>query len=287
MEFEKKALQSQIDLALVTIPRLQAEIEAIKAQQESASQAFSLSLASAAALIGMSTQEFSATVSSMNGDQPRWKTLRYFEMRAGAEGVVESMSATNGTWAEEAELVLSTVDMTKLRFRAKGRQSALGELKDGLKGSVVPPLGGGLKLEASMTGVVHFAVEAQPDDRTLDIVLTPKSLEPWARPGVAADLEITLDSKSKGELAIPVSCVIKDGLEKIYFLRNRDNPDEVIRKKGDDLGISDGRWIEVFSGVREGDEIVMGGVYELMLSGAGKAEGGHFHPDGSFHAHDH
>jgi hypothetical protein len=41
----------------------------------------------------------------------------------------------------------------------------------------------------------------------------------------------------------------------------------------------------VNSGVKEGDEVVLEGVYELKLAGGGKATGGgHFHADGTWHA---
>jgi hypothetical protein len=51
-----------------------------------------------------------------------------------------------------------------------------------------------------------------------------------------------------------------------------------------DLGISDGRWIVIESGVKDGDEVVLAGNYQLMLATAGNAaKGGHFHSDGTFH----
>jgi hypothetical protein len=40
--------------------------------------------------------------------------------------------------------------------------------------------------------------------------------------------------------------------------------------------------------VREGDEIVVGGNYQLMLATSGSApKGGHFHSDGTFHEGEH
>ncbi|MEY2712060.1 MAG: hypothetical protein RL005_282, partial [Planctomycetota bacterium] len=40
----------------------------------------------------------------------------------------------------------------------------------------------------------------------------------------------------------------------------------------------------VRSGVREGDEVVLEGAYQLMLATSGSApRGGHFHADGTFH----
>ena len=84
--------------------------------------------------------------------------------------------------------------------------------------------------------------------------------------------------------AIPVNCVIKDGLEHIFFVRDRDDPNKVIRKVTS-LGVSDGRWIVIHKGAMTGSEIVQQGVYELKLTGSGKAGGGgHFHADGTFHA---
>ena len=51
-----------------------------------------------------------------------------------------------------------------------------------------------------------------------------------------------------------------------------------------DLGATDGRWVVIQSGVRAGDEVVVDGVYQLMLATSGSAaNGGHFHSDGTFH----
>jgi hypothetical protein len=71
------------------------------------------------------------------------------------------------------------------------------------------------------------------------------------------------------------------------FRRNPKDKDQVIRIEAD-LGVDDGRWIEVKSGLVDGDEVVLDGAYELMLaSSATAAKGGHFHADGTWHADDH
>ena len=52
--------------------------------------------------------------------------------------------------------------------------------------------------------------------------------------------------------------------------------------------MTDGKWIEIRSGVKAGDEVVVAGAYELALaSGGDSPKGGHFHADGTFHAEDH
>jgi hypothetical protein len=44
--------------------------------------------------------------------------------------------------------------------------------------------------------------------------------------------------------------------------------------------------VEIREGVHVGDEVVLGGVYPLMLASSSSGEiqsGGHFHADGAFH----
>ncbi len=82
---------------------------------------------------------------------------------------------------------------------------------------------------------------------------------------------------------MPLHAVVRDGLTPIIFKRDPKDPDKVIRMEAD-LGIDDGRWVVVKSGVKEGDEVVLDGVYQLMLATSGTAaKGGHFHSDGTFH----
>jgi hypothetical protein len=85
--------------------------------------------------------------------------------------------------------------------------------------------------------------------------------------------------------AIPRRAVVKDGLEHVFFLRERDEPDHV-RRVVAHLGATDGRWVEVLEDVEPGDEVVLDGAYELKLAtqlAGGAPEGGHVHADGSVH----
>lgn len=203
-----------------------------------------------------------------------------------ASGVVESVGMTQGGLAEEGGLVLTTVQPEQIRFRARALQSDLGRLRDGLPARIAPPQGGSIPLDQSMTGSLRLSLTADPDERTVDLVVRPEALAPWARAGVSATLEVTLEGGEE-ELAIPLAAVVRDGVTPVIFRRDPKNPDKVIRMEAD-LGVSDGRWVTILSGVREGDEIVLGGNYQLMLATSGSApKGGHFHADGTWHEGDH
>lgn len=203
-----------------------------------------------------------------------------------APGIVEAFGLTPGGLAEENGHVLTVVQPSLIRFRARGLQSDLGRLGDGLPAKIVPPQGGSIDPQASLSGTLRLGLTADADERTLDLIVEPEGSAVWARAGVSAHLEITL-AGGQQELAIPVSAVIRDGTTPIIFRRDPANPDKAIRMAAD-LGISDGRWVVIASGVKEGDEVVVGGNYQLMLATSGSApKGGHFHSDGTFHEGEH
>ncbi len=267
------------------------------AQHDAAHARFRLLLSTAATLLGTDERSLSAPFDPdshrlMDLDSPdapasqpapAWHAIREIEVRAAAPGVVESLELTSGAWASSGSLVFRTIEPERLRFRAMGLQSDLSRLRDGLPARIVPPKGGSMALQDAMDATLRLGLVADPQERTVELIAAPARLAAWARAGVSAHLEIAVDG-GQSELAIPLSCVIQDGLDKIFFRRDPRNPDEVIRLAAD-LGINDGRWVAVRSGLREGDEVVLDGVYQLMIASSGSVEkGGHFHSDGTFHA---
>ena len=86
-------------------------------------------------------------------------------------------------------------------------------------------------------------------------------------------------------LAVPRQAIVQDGLEHVLFRRNPKEPDEVLRVVAD-LGLGDGRWVVLESGVMVGDEVVLTGAYELKLAmqrNGQPSTGGHVHADGTTH----
>lgn len=209
-----------------------------------------------------------------------------FTVCAVAAGIVEAVGITPGGLAEESGLIVSIVQPDQIRFRARGLQSDLGRLRDGLQVRIAPPQGGSIPLEDAMGGVLKIGLSADADERTVDLVVIPDTLAAWARNSVSAHLEVVLAGGTE-ELAIPQSAVVRDGARAIIFRRDPANADKVIRMEAD-LGLSDGRWVVIASGVKEGDEIVLGGNFQLMLATSGSSEkAGHFHSDGTFHEGSH
>jgi len=282
---------------LADVLEKQAELDArrveVRTDLAAARERFELLMMNAASMLGIEKGKLEEPVDPAMERHARaqvgaerhalWREVMGVDVRAARPGIVESVSVTNGSWVDETSLVLTTVQPELLRFRARALQSDLGRFRDGLPARIVPPKGGSIALQDTMEGTATLGLGADPQERTVELLVTPATLAGWARFGMAAFLEIVVEGGQE-ELAIPLSAVIQDGLQKIIFRRDPKDPDKVIRVEAD-LGIDDGRWVVIKSGVREGDEVVLDGVYQLMLASSGTAQkGGHFHADGTFHA---
>ena len=261
----------------------EAKIVELQANERTARERQELVLASAAAIAG--TDVAALTANGPDG-RPLWRTLGVLDVKATAAGIVDTVPLASGAWAADHELVATVSDVAQVRFRARALQSDLGRLRAGLPTTVVPATGN-VDPNDAVTGTLQLGVDADPTQRTIDVFTTPNAPHAKARSGVAAFVEIETISTGAPELAIPKAAVMQDGLQKVFFRRDPNDRDKVIRVDAD-LGLDDGRWIVVKSGLMDGDEVVAAGAYELMLASSGSApKGGHFHADGTFHADDH
>ena len=186
---------------------------------------------------------------------------------------------------------MTIVQPDRLRFHAFGLQSDLGILEDGLPVRIVPPAptasGSAIPIHDTMTGTLRIGLAGDVDDRTIDLYIVPDQLSSWARSGVIAQAEITTQGTEMSELAIPMAAVQQDGLIPVIFRRDPENPNQAIRMEAD-LGMDDDRWVAVLSGLRDGDEVVLDGGFQLMLATSGTIQkGGHFHADGTYHEGEH
>lgn len=274
-------VQAQIAEAAEKHTETTARIARLQADQRALAQRRTLSLAAAAATLGTTPQALLATT-----DQgPRWRTLDRIEVRASADGFVESLPMATGSFVDAHERVATTLDPSSVHFRARALQGDLGRLREGMPAVLTPP--GAVDPSARASGVLQLGLAADPTQRTLDVFVIPATSHPFVRPGVAGFVEIATDGSAAEVLSIPRAAVLQDGLVHVFFRRDPKNRDRVIRVEAD-LGTDDGRWVEVKSGLVDGDEVVLTGAYELVLASANTAQkGGHFHADGTWHADDH
>jgi hypothetical protein len=257
----------------------------VEAERNAARERFELLIMNVGSLLGIPAEKLTETDPSSAFGHPRWREIKRVEVRASGPGVVESIGLTNGSWAAQTSLVLTTVQPEIIRFRAMGLQSDLPKFSNGATAHIVPPRSPGIDIGDAVEADLTIGLEAHPDERTITLVATPREQRPWMRAGVSAFLEVVVESSGGKALAIPRSAIVKDGITHVLFRRDPADPNKAIRVEAD-MGVDDGRWVVINSGLTLGDEVVIEGAYELKLATAQSGttqKGGHFHADGAFH----
>ncbi len=228
-------------------------------------------------------------LASAGGAERFYQTIESIEVRAGGDGVVEAIAVADGAFVEQSTLVLKVVDPSRVRFRALGLQSDLAKFEGASHARIVPPRARGTDANEALPAALRVGLAADPGRRTVTVYGVPDEARPWARAGVSAFLEVAAESTGGAVLAIPRSAVVKDGIVHVFFKRDPLDPNRAIRVEAD-LGIDDGRWVEVKSELGPQDEVVLHGAYELKLATAQSGtsqKGGHFHADGTYHEEAH
>lgn len=284
-DFKQADLEAQAAELQASLPRLEAELNLAETRLSNARRTREHALHRAATAAGLSEDELAKEVLVGESMVPTYQTIDWIEVRAVEPGIVEALAVTDGAFVEPSDAVLSTVDPKLVRFRALALQGDLPVLMGAIEARIVPPRSPGIAIAEGVGATMMLGLEAHPEERTITLLATPDELAPWIRPGMSAFLEVVVASTESPSLAIPRSAIVQDGLTHVFFRRDPKDPNKAIRMEAD-MGVSDGRWVVLNSGVMRGDEVVLAGVYELKLatqqSGVTQ-EGGHFHADGAFH----
>lgn len=279
-EFRRADLDAEAATVEASLPRLRAELRQAETNLANAHRTREHALHRASAATGIPESRLAEEIDHQGERIPVYRTIDWISVYATEPGVVESLALTDGAFADAPSLVLSTIDPTKVRFRAIALQADLDRLQRRSGARIVPP-GAGVGVEAAVT----IGLEAHPEQRTVALLAIPSEAQAWMRPGVSAFLEVVVETTGGPSLAIPRSAIVKDGIVHVYFRRDPQDPNKAIRVEAD-MGATDGRWVAINSGLMPNDEVVLDGAYELKLASeqSGVAQkGGHFHADGSFH----
>lgn len=278
-------LEAQASEIEASVPRLRAELRQAQTSLSNAHRTREHAMHRAATVSGIDESKLLEPVEHGGETQPVYRVIDSIEVRATHPGIVELLAQTDGSYADAPSLVLSTVDTTKVRFRALALQTDLARLIDAPLARIVPPNAPGIAQSDSIEASVAIGLEAHPEQRTVTLIASTDESRPWARPGVSAFLEVVTDTTTAPALAIPRSAIVRDGIVHVFFRRDPQDPNKAIRVEAD-MGVDDGRWVAINSGLSLKDEVVLDGAYELKLaseqSGVSQ-KGGHFHADGSYH----
>ncbi|MFO1077515.1 MAG: efflux RND transporter periplasmic adaptor subunit [Planctomycetota bacterium] len=232
-----------------------------------------LALAAAAVLTGVPQEQLAE----------HWLEVDRIEVRAANAGLVDAVAVAAGAFVAVGDLLVTVTDPARVRFLAHAPQGDLARLAADMPARIEPPDGRG----DAFAGPLQLGIALDADLRLAELFVRSDAPRAWARPGLSAVVAIETAASGPQDLAIPRRAVLRDGLHRVFFRRDTANTDQVVRVDAD-LGVDDGAWIVVKSGLADDDEVVTAGAYELVLASSPVAQkGGHFHADGTFHDGEH
>jgi RND family efflux transporter MFP subunit len=196
-------------------------------------------------------------------------------VRAPIDGTLAEIRIAAGSFVEEGQPMFHIVETDRLWLEASVAEADLGRIKD--------PTGAWFEVEGfdrtfeidAETGgrLVAFGNVVDPVRRTVPLVFEFANLEGRLRVGMFAQVHIWTGERVE-DMAVPVEALTDEaGQNVVYAMLGGESFERRILR----LGIRDGGYVQVKTGLEPGERIVTRGAYLVRLAAASPAEAGHGH----------
>ena len=197
------------------------------------------------------------------------------QVRAPIAGTLAEILVAAGSYVEEGDAMFHVVDTERLWLEASVAEADLGRLPDprgawfAVEGfeqtfAIDPDEGG---------QVVAFGNMVDPVRRTVPLVFELPNPNGLLRVGMFAEVRVWA-GESVDALAVPASAIVDEaGQDVVYVMLGGESFERRVLR----LGIRDGDYVQVLSGLEPGERIVTRGAYLVRLAGASPAAAGHGH----------
>ena len=199
-------------------------------------------------------------------------------LRAPIDGVIAHVHAVAGAYLQKGQPVFHIVDPDKLWLENRIPEAdalRLGEAQ----GAWFSLPGGDEPFLITTTGddangrLVAFGQALDPTTRTAPLILEFANPGQKLRIGMLVEAHV-FTGNNVDSLAVPRSAVVRDsGVPVVYV----ELGGESFERRVVQLGIRDGDYVEIRSGVASGERVVSRGAYLVKLAASGPAEAGHGH----------
>ena len=234
-----KSLETQAQLARETLVRLKENLKTRLATKDQVA-------AAQEAKVRLETQLRDARLNL--------KTLnRLSRIAAPMNGIFTNRRVSVGQDVAAGQVVGDVIDTARLRVKA----------------SLFPPQGlelqgreAAIRLNESqtLTGIVRQVLPRASSTGAVSVWIEGPQIDAQLRPGQTVGGEIVAQSRS-GVLAVPESAIVYDAQEHPFLFVGKDGSYERI---GIQTGLVQDGWVEVLSGLKEDQLVVVRGAYELF-----------------------
>ncbi len=224
--------------------------------------------------------EESLARADLAGAQRRLGTYRQggsggIAIRAPISGTVAAVSVAPGGFVNEGQALFHIADASRLWLEVRVAESDLGRIGqptaaafsvDGFDKTFEVSAKEGARL-------VGFGTVIDPVSRTAPLVFEFANPDQRLRIGMAVRANVYSGSADDA-IAVPFASVVDDGGQSVVYVQRGG---EAFERRAVQLGVRDGDWIEVRSGVAAGERVVSKGAYQVRLAATAPAAMGEGH----------
>jgi cobalt-zinc-cadmium efflux system membrane fusion protein len=270
----KLALE-QTDLAHKRIAKLvQAEARSGRELQEAE---FALKTAQAKYDAALALQATYRQASASLGSQGPSTSQPGIELRSPIAGTIVSQSgAAVGEYITAEKPVFTVLDAGTVFIEAQVPEASVQRLGTTKAASYELPgeTGQFIPITADGAGrLVFVGIQVDTAMRTVPLIYEVKNPENRLRVGQSVNLFVET-ARAEDTLAIPSAAIVEEGGRPIAFVQVGG---ETFDKRYLTLGIRDGNWVQVLSGLTAGERVVTRGAYAVKLASMSSALPAHGH----------
>jgi RND family efflux transporter MFP subunit len=174
-------------------------------------------------------------------------------------GQIDDLYVDVGDYVAPGTPVAMLVDFSRIRVFAGVTGAAAARIEAGETAQVRLAALGGAEVPARLSSVSSVANER---DGTYEIELWVDAPPPGVRDGMVASVQLESSTGRAVPLAPRAGLLRRAGKPEIFVVE-REGDTEVARLRRLRTGRSNGEWIEVLEGLREGDRVVVNGQFAL------------------------
>ena len=181
------------------------------------------------------------------------KTTPTTTFYSNASGYITMLELKEGDYTMEGSTVMRLADLSTVWAEAQVYSSQLSQIdRNGIAEVQIPDIPG-----KKVTGKIAFVnPEINTDTRINLIRVSITNPGNQLKPGMPA--YVILKNRKHNMLSLPIDAVIRDGKGATVWVQTEKN---TFKNKMVEVGMETGDWIEIKSGLKEGDVIVITGAY--------------------------
>ena len=202
-------------------------------------------------------------------------TLPAFELRAPISGTISEVKGVIGENVQPGDLVFTIMDTQHVFIEARVPESDIGRLHSSKDAVYELPYSTGKyhSIKDNNGVLVTIGPDVGTKSRTIPIIYKIQNTEGTLLPGMSLNVLIET-SHFEQAIAIPESAIVEEDGRTIAFVQISG---ELFQKRDVRLGIQDGEFIQILSGLNAGERVVTTGAYPLRLASASTSIPAHGH----------